>query len=397
MKMKNAFLLATWCVFLTVNFSFAQTWTQSDAPQDVWISIASSADGKKLVAATLSTIYTSTNSGINWVKEFGPSYGVAWASVASSIDGSKLAAATASHGIYVSTNSGLTWEKTSAPDVAWNSIASSSDGAKLAATMYEGGLYTSTNSGMTWMQQTNAPNANLVSIASSADGNKLLACPNYGTIYRSTNAGTTWISDGQPTGGWNSVASSANGCVLVAVGYGNGIYVSINSGASWRTNFNFYMITGGYGPQWCSVSCSADGQRIIAACPYFFSYAIYSNFSTMLSTDFGHSWTVINTDNHYWKTVAASADGSKLFEAGNTTGIYTLQTTLPPYLNLKMANSILDISWLVPSTNFVLQQSLNLVTWTDVTNIPILNFTNLQNNVWLPISDNNHFYRLETP
>jgi len=55
--------------------------------------------------------------------------------------------------------------------------------------------------------------------------------------------------------------------------------------------------------------------------------------------------------------------------------------------------------WIVPSTNFVLQQNLDLTTtnWTDVTNPPALNLTNLQNEVILTPTNNSAFYRLKTP
>ena len=56
------------------------------------------------------------------------------------------------------------------------------------------------------------------------------------------------------------------------------------------------------------------------------------------------------------------------------------------------------VSWPVPSTNFVLQQNLNLSTgnWDVVTNEAVLNLTNLQYQVTLAPA-NSVFYRLATP
>src|SRR5438445_13624420 len=57
---------------LVVSSAVAQTWTQTSAPSTNWIAVASSADGRKLVAAESSfpdyvgLIYTSTNSGTDW-------------------------------------------------------------------------------------------------------------------------------------------------------------------------------------------------------------------------------------------------------------------------------------------------------------------------------------------
>jgi hypothetical protein len=54
------------------------------------------------------------------------------------------------------------------------------------------------------------------------------------------------------------------------------------------------------------------------------------------------------------------------------------------------------ISWLVPSTSFLLQQSSSVDSsnWVDVTNQPTLNLTNLHNEATLSLSSGNVFYRL---
>jgi hypothetical protein len=44
-----------------------------------------------------------------------------------------------------------------------------------------------------------------------------------------------------------------------------------------------------------------------------------------------------------------------------------------------------------------MQQSSDLGSWTDVTNPPVLNLTNLQNEVTLPMHAGCGFYRLKTP
>jgi hypothetical protein len=66
-------------------------------------------------------------------------------------------------------------------------------------------------------------------------------------------------------------------------------------------------------------------------------------------------------------------------------------------MNLTPANGNLKLSWLVPSTNFVLQQSLDMGSWADVTNTPVLNLTNFQNEVILPPTGSSGFYRLKMP
>ncbi len=50
-----------------------------------------------------------------------------------------------------------------------------------------------------------------------------------------------------------------------------------------------------------------------------------------------------------------------------------------------------------PVSIFVLQQSSDLASWSAVTNAPQLHITNLQNQIALPISGAQTFYRLKTP
>jgi hypothetical protein len=52
---------------------------------------------------------------------------------------------------------------------------------------------------------------------------------------------------------------------------------------------------------------------------------------------------------------------------------------------------------MVPVTTFILQQSTDLENWSDVTNAPVLNLTNLQNQVTVPLTQTQTFYRLKTP
>src|SRR5258707_1199112 len=72
------------------------TWTRTSATGNRWTSVASSADGTKLVAAADGDanykpipIYTSTDSGVTWVTTAPAQF---WTSVASSTDGIKLVA-----------------------------------------------------------------------------------------------------------------------------------------------------------------------------------------------------------------------------------------------------------------------------------------------------------------
>jgi hypothetical protein len=410
MKTVRILLLTTVALcgfYTTVNPVLAQTWTQqTNVPSGIGIAsdcenpVAASADGSKLVAVSFGGgIYTSTNSGVSWMQVAGVPQNL-WRAVASSADGTRLMAVSypdSSFANYISTDSGVTWNAISNsppyPIEAWTTIACSADGLKLVgASEFDGLIYTSTNSGATWMSN-NVPEAWWNAIACSVDGTKLAAVVGggYGGIYNSSNSGTTWIETSAPDDvWWSCVASSADGTKLTAATRaisGGYIYTSTNSGASWTSN-NVPS------QDWVSVASSADGSKLVAVCPNWGSTVggIYT------SADAGAHWTSNDVPSLNWGAVASSADGNKLVAVAPGQ-VYTFQSPPTPWLNLKPSGDSLALSWIVPSANFVLQQNSDLSTtnWTDVTNMPVLNLTNLQNQVMQPLSAGNNFYRLKTP
>ncbi|HXB59264.1 MAG TPA: sialidase family protein [Candidatus Acidoferrales bacterium] len=219
------------------------TWQQHALTTNDQYYVASSASGTNLVAVgfagNLGSIYFSTNSGATWALPAGPTnfwLGNIWSSVASSADGTRLVAAAESSDvnstflpgpIYTSTNSGATWTLSGAPSNVWYSVACSADGTRLVAAAYAGPsqvggtgfIYTSADAGVTWTNV--SPSTNYwLSVASSASGSNLIAVSlfdqspeNPGVIWRSTNAGANWSED-PFTGYFNSAASSADGTKL---------------------------------------------------------------------------------------------------------------------------------------------------------------------------------------
>lgn len=270
----------------------------------------------------------------------------------------------------MSTNSGNTWIQTS---LSGNPFAASADGTKLAAIL-NGSIYTSTNFGSTWQLRSGAPGNFWGSVASSADGTKLVAAAQ-NEIIISTNSGITWTANTSPLSfgsGAPSSASSADGSILAVAG-GN-VYVSTNSGGSWIST----PVTG------YSVASSADGKRLVVA-----------GTQIWVSTNSGLAWTTnAPVSASYFQHVASSADGCKLVvDAG---GIWIGQITPSPQLSIKPANGKLALSWIVPSTNFVLQQNLDLsaANWAILSNSPTLNLTNLQDEISLSPSNSSDFFRL---
>ena len=96
-------MAATVGSLILLNPASAQTWTQTGAPVQNWKSIASSADGTKLVAmgGNGNNSYVSTNSGVTWTLTPVAGGGI----VASSTNGTKLVMVNGNL-MYASTNSG---------------------------------------------------------------------------------------------------------------------------------------------------------------------------------------------------------------------------------------------------------------------------------------------------
>jgi photosystem II stability/assembly factor-like uncharacterized protein len=388
-------ILTVWC---GPNSVVAQTWKMTSAPFGEWSSIASSADGSKLeaVGPENAGVCISTNSGTTWTLNSAVLNNQPWfPSITSSADGTKLAVVTIMGPIYTSTNAGATWTANSLPKAVWTSIASSADGSKLVAVAAYNLIYTSADSGGTWTSNsTVTDNQTFHSVTSLADGTKLAIAAYGGMIYTSTNSGSTWATvTGVPGTNWEAIASSADGTKLAAIVQSGLVYTSPDTGATWMSNSL-------PASQWTSIASSADGTKLAAV----------ANGPIYLSTNSGTTWTLDAGNNYKWGFVASSADGSKLVgligtgvENGYVTlywdGIYTLQTMPSPLLNLTPLGGNLAASWIIPSTNFVLQQNLDLTTtnWSDMTNPPWLNPTNLRDEVILSPTNGSVFYRLKTP
>jgi photosystem II stability/assembly factor-like uncharacterized protein len=405
--LRRGFVLGS--LLLSVQPVLAQTWTQTSAPETSWSSIACSADGTRLVASTYySGIWISTNSGAGWTMT-GASQANDWWAVASSADGTRLAAVDSYYGaIGISEDSGTTWTAANVPKSAWHNIAISADGTKLAASA-NGCIYTSTDSGMSWVSnRVPAFSTSALLVASSADSSKLVVAVNYpGQIFTSTNMGANWELAYLPFPGvaLYSIASSADGSTWLAGGGtlgGSGIFVTTNSGATWISNS-----VPSLGPvTWSSCASSADGSTLLAVAT---SYNLDLKNAGLIftSTNFGITWSQTDAPEQAWTAVASSADGCLM--AGSAANwpivlpaypgnIYTAQITPALRMNITPANGNLKPSWIVPSTHFVLQENSDLTTanWTDVTNTPVLNLTNLQEEVTLPATNGSGFYRLAT-
>jgi hypothetical protein len=391
-----------------------QVWTETSAPLTNWGALASSADGRRLIAAVKGgPIYISHDSGFTWNLTSAPITN--WSAVAASADGVRIVASVAvfdggqyqSGGpIYVSADAGSTWTETTAPITSWSALSISADGRNLVAVaggyiVYiisapSGPIFRSTDFGATWTP-TSVTDANCTSLATSADGSKLVAASYTGPFYFSGDSGAMWEEVPTTFAYLLSVASSADGTRLLAGTWdpfhppGTGGYfsalTSTNSGATWA-------YTGLYSIGRALVASSADGERlVVAGGPNGFGVGG----GVAISTNSGSTWTGNGAPADRWSAVAISADGGKAVAAINGGGIWMFQDTPAPRVRIAQAGTNIVLSWIVPSAHFDLKENSTLATsdWTDVAATPALNYTNLHHEVTLPAPTGNRFYRLK--
>jgi len=340
-------------------------------------SVACSTNGTKIIASGSGAVYTSADSGATWQQHPLTANGQYY--VASSADGRKLLAAGYAGifgSIYLSADSGGTWTTPERPadfwlGSSWSSVASSADGTKLVVaaeatigngSFLPGPIYTSTDSGASWIPS-GAPSNVWYSVACSADGAKLAAAAyagpsqNGGTglIYISVDSGATWTNASPPTNYWMSVASSADGTHLIAVSLFD--HSTLNPGVVWRStnsgvNWNEDALTGYFN----SAGTSADGTRL----------------------------------------ALADVARDQIYTLGEPVAT---PPALLPVLSIANAGNQLSLTWGVSNAaGFLLYSTTNLETrsiWSQVTNLPTLGSNQIQ--VTFPYSLPNQFFRLGQP
>jgi hypothetical protein len=262
-------------------------------------------------------------------------------------------------------------------------------------------IYASTNGGAAWMQLTNTAigNASLSgTLSCSADGQVLVAWVIGPTI--STNGGATWTVPPPLPAYNNSGVPQQNVCLSadgreIAVAYHTydeskplPINISTDYGVTWRpTSISNF---------WSAIAMSADGTRMIAGA----NDNVTGTGPLLTSTDAGMTWTSNNVPLLQWSSVAMSADGAKqsasedIYLLNNLGGLWT--TYSPPQPLIKMSSTG-KLSWAVPATNLVLLRSSDLFTWQADTNTPVLNTSNLQEEVYEPMVGTGAFFRLASP
>ncbi len=244
-----------------------------------------------------------------------------WASVASSADGNKLVAATEAGEILTSVDAGVNWQVRSVPAQRWRKVASSADGNILYAT-YDwnagnAGVYTSPDAGQTWIEVLSGLTT-LTDLSVSADGQKVFAPSEVTYIHTSLDGGQTWSQRDVTSVGqfpW-AVASSAQADRLAFGLIGSN---SLPSHLLLSTDFGATSFASGLANQfqYYHVSMSPDGSIITAYGLEYFSSGDKPLY--FISTDFGSTWTMRLADREI-RSSAMSADGRHLWAVG---GEYT--------------------------------------------------------------------------
>jgi hypothetical protein len=363
---------------------FSQNWTTIPNPagSGFWNGIASSADGVRLAGADYDVgVYISTNAGSNWMLTTAPA--MTYFGIASSADGRSLVAA-GGPSLEISTNFGATWFPGKTPtNNDWTGTACSADGSRMFAVAQNGGgIWTSVDGGLTWSNRYQGPYFGTV--VCSSDGMKA-ATAAIDSIYTSTNGGTNWNLSGASTNvDWYETASSADGNKLLTgvFVYGssptsNYLYLSTNAGAT----FNPIAFSN----TWEEVAMSADGTKMLANTGTGTIYA---------SSDSGATWQLSNVGVDNWYFIATSADGTRSATLGENGGVAMSLTS--PSLQIAKSGANQTVSWPSPSTGFTLRERTNLTVgnWSLVPIRP--GVTNSRNQVSIATTNQN-FYLLEFP
>jgi hypothetical protein len=335
-------------------------WTPLNFSLSNSAAFAASADGRTLLTGPLrGQVYVSSDYGKTWAPASLPESG--WSSISCSADGNRLLAISYTtysddkRGcVYTSPDSGKHWQKTGLTPAYWISGASSADGEKLVASS-EFGTYVSTDGGTNWIHRLDL----MAKVACSADGTSICALPyvpGSSPIVFSTDSGVTWHTDGNAVAGSGFIASSADGKRWISASPADHhIYVSADGGNVWKA-------TTAPLADWWQAASSASGTDLAAI------NLTTSGIST--SADSGTTWQSTAAPTTRWLGIAITADGSTLYAAGQR-GIW--RSPVLPRLTIAPSLGGLSISWPMPSTNSVLQQSTGLAPseWAPVEALPV--------------------------
>ncbi|MBF0504004.1 MAG: hypothetical protein HQL14_02760 [Candidatus Omnitrophica bacterium] len=333
-------------VFVSMNGGANWSETKPVIDQN-WNCVASSGDGKYLMAGHDQRLYRSINGGATW-SEIQPSgnFNRNWNLSASSSDGTILLAGYSNGHLYFSTN-GTTatpsWSLTTPPGNVlkpWQTGAIATDNKHMIVGSYanQGRLYTGTLAAgvITWTEAGTAAigvRRDWVTTAISGDGTYVMAGNNFdwdgfaGRLYLGILTGGVYSwSEIRPSGlnadlDWNVTAMSADGSIMMAAAATGtnpgGLYFSYDGGAHWTSPTDYWISTWS-DQSWATGVMSSDGNYIVVG----------DDLSLYESTDAGITWSPSNLPadlynaGYSFSAAAGSSDASHLIAESSGFGLY---------------------------------------------------------------------------
>jgi len=307
--------------------SFPDTiyWGETRPAGDVnknWRSVATSYDGKNLIAASYGgRLWTSSDGGCTWIERRPiDDNNYNWFCVASNITGSYLVAGISVGRMYRSVNYGVTWSEIQPKGNAegsWYSVAVDYDGSNLIAVEYNGRVWTSSDFGVNWTERRPAGDFDKVwyCCASDQDGSFLMVGAVGGRLWTSSNSGANW-TERQPAGNvdknWRGVCCDTIGTNMYAIDYGGRVWYSANGGTSWTDT----KPAGDVNKNWMAIACDWAGS---------YPVVLVDGGRVYRSQNFGVNWDEekpAGDSNKWWRSVAVDYDGSNTIVAVDGGRVY---------------------------------------------------------------------------
>lgn len=325
----------------------ALTWTEKRTT-DYYVSIACSADGTKILAASSGArLWLSTDSGANWTEQRpGGDNDLNWRKVTMDSDGSVLLATeSTNNNCYISTNGGTNWAEMGQSFGAY-ALCCDDDGSVIIIGNYGGRMWRSTNSGTSWAEiyPYGTSNQNYIGVSCDSDGSVIFVGTGANGIRWSTDSGANWGSSSGGNSATDCFKVDADGSVMFFATYNARVWKSVNSGTDWSEVRP--IDNGDYA--WANLALSRTDGSVMFANPSYTPQRLYR------STDTGANWVEeqpAGATNATWK-ICCSADGAIAYAADNGGKLYRGAVAVGP-ANLKSYNTNLKANIKSINTNLI--------------------------------------------